>query len=297
MQGDGSGGGWNAPPPPPPPPPPPSGATPLPESGFRPLRPGEIISLAFKHFGQNAGMLFATSAILSVPLFLTERLLLHRFIAVPVPPSQPATQAEVSHYLGQVFGSLWKTYLIGLAVSVIVSGLISAVLVPAIARVLLDRPWGPGESLRYGVDRAGRVIWVVLIQLLLVTAGLICLVIPGLILSAYTATAVPVCLLEDQRGTKAIRRSFDLVRHNWWHTFGTTLLIGLIVGAIGGFVSGFIGGFFGAVHVSYVVIALVDSLVVAFLTPLGTLVSVLLYTDLRSRLEGLSFEQLAAGLA
>jgi len=76
---------------------------------------------------------------------------------------------------------------------------------------------------------------------------------------------------------------------HWWHAFGTSLVAGLILG----FGVGLFSGFLSALHAHWVLLMFADIAVSTVFTPFATLVSVLLYVDLRVRREGLTAEALS----
>ena len=73
-----------------------------------------------------------------------------------------------------------------------------------------------------------------------VGAGLLLLVVPGLVLTTRWAVAVPVGMLEDGTARNALRRSREIVRGNgWivrgngWNVFQVLLAVGLLEGLAG----------------------------------------------------------------
>jgi hypothetical protein len=114
--------------------------------------------------------------------------------------------------------------------------------------------------------------------------------------------APPMVVLEDVRGTAALRRSWALTRGLTGKILGTTLLAWLllfallfIVGALLAVVliavieEGIGTGFYAVNHV-------VNALVTILITPFTTLVTVLLYFDARIRKEAFDLEVMARQL-
>jgi hypothetical protein len=128
-------------------------------------------------------------------------------------------------------------------------------------------------------------------------------------ISIRLTLAVPSVVLEGIGPVEALRRSWQLVQGSWWRVFGITLLAGIVVAIIGfilqfpfGIVSSLIGGGGGftmintgsstvataAPTVLGVAISAIGSIVAATCTrPISAGVTVLLYTDMRIRREGL----------
>jgi hypothetical protein len=121
--------------------------------------------------------------------------------------------------------------------------------------------------------------------------------------------AVPAVVLEGAGPVTALRRSWQLVRGSWWRVFGITLLAGIVVALIGLVlqvpfivVRALVSGGSGFTPVSSpgttvavaapsvlgLVIGAIGSIVAATCTrPISAGVTVLLYTDMRMRREGL----------
>jgi hypothetical protein len=89
-------------------------------------------------------------------------------------------------------------------------------------------------------------------------------IIPGIYIGVRLAVSIQALVVEDKRGTDAMRRSWDLVGGHWWHAAFTLLVAALITGVVN--------------------------------APYGALVGVLLYLDLRARKERLNLDTLKANL-
>ncbi|HEX9064085.1 MAG TPA: glycerophosphoryl diester phosphodiesterase membrane domain-containing protein [Streptosporangiaceae bacterium] len=141
--------------------------------------------------------------------------------------------------------------------------------------------------------------------------GGIALIIVSIWISVRLALAVPALVLEDTGVVTALKRSWELVRGSWWRIFGISLLAAIVVAFIGGvlqfpfnILSSLAGGGSGltsifnntgtttasvaAPTVLSIVIGSVGSIIAATVTrPISAGVTVLLYTDMRIRKEGL----------
>jgi hypothetical protein len=124
-------------------------------------------------------------------------------------------------------------------------------------------------------------------------------------ISIRLTIALPAVVLEGVGPIDALKRSWQLVQGSWWRVFGITLLTGIVVAFIG-FVLQFpfaiVGSLAGgssftmfnagstaaAPTVLSVAIGAIGSIVAATCTrPISAGVTVLLYTDMRIRKEGL----------
>lgn len=73
-----------------------------------------------------------------------------------------------------------------------------------------------------------RLVWVTLITIAAVLAGLFILVIPGLILVTLFAVATQVVVAEHRDAFGSIARSVELVRGNGFRVFGFVILLGAV---------------------------------------------------------------------
>lgn len=110
--------------------------------------------------------------------------------------------------------------------------------------------------------------------------------------------AVPVLMLEDIRGIKAIRRALTLCRGYWWSVFGTQFLAGLLVSIVSAVVAVVLDAIFSAFHggttmsvVSGFFVQTIDYVVFA---PFSAAILVVLTIDLRVRKEGFDIQLLSA---
>jgi hypothetical protein len=106
-----------------------------------------------------------------------------------------------------------------------------------------------------------------------------------------------VVITEDVRGTKALRRSYELVKGKFWW-IGAVLLIAMIAGSIAGSiftvpvaVASF-AAFRDNIFLDVVVRTLANILALLVTFPLQIATIGLLYVDARVRKEGLTREQL-----
>jgi hypothetical protein len=219
------------------------------------------------------------------------------------------------------------------------SAILTGILTGAIGQAVLGRKETLGSVWRTVKPRLWTVIGTVLLQALFVGGGWILAmglsvgigialgagahqvalgvllgVAGGLTASVFAvffyirwAFAVPAVVLENARPIQALKRSWRLVRGSWWRVFGILLLAGLIVGIASGIIS-FpfqLGEFLGltksaGAEVAGALLTGVGTIIAGTVTaPLTAGVSVLLYTDLRMRREGMdiALQSLAAPAA
>jgi hypothetical protein len=176
--------------------------------------------------------------------------------------------------------------------------------VGAIFRAVSEAYLGHTPDARASISAAFRrmpsLLWLSFLLVLGVAIGFVLLVIPGIYLLVAWAVAVPVLMVEGTKGAKAIGRSYDLVRHNWWRTFGT-LLVGFIFIGLFNFLLDLVArGADGVANDSVYLWALIydalNGLGTVITAPLQAAIIIVIYFDLRVRKEGFDVALLTAGL-
>ena len=186
-------------------------------------------------------------------------------------------------------------------IGILVGLFATAVCVKAVSDAYLDRPVAAGASARFALRRIGSLLWLEIMLSVLLALAFVALVIPGIWLYAAWAVATPALLIEGVRGSRALGRSYDLVRGRWWTTAGVLLVANLIVAVVGGAISATLIGIVlsGASRsvVSTVFLSSLAAAISSILTrPFQAAVTTVLYYDLRVRKEGYDVELLAEQL-
>jgi len=75
-------------------------------------------------------------------------------------------------------------------------------------------------------------LWAVILAGFFVILASLFLVIPGIIVAIYLAVYSYVFVIEGEKGINALRRSWNLVKGNWWKVFGRLLLLNIVFGII-----------------------------------------------------------------
>ena len=272
----------------PPPPPPPPGTPPGP-GGFRPRTLGEILSEAFRIYRENAAKLMVIVAVVVVPLSFIGALLGH-FVGEPTLHrvkilGQPAT-IEYSRSFGVTILAL----LIAAAIGVIIWAILQAAILRGAAQATIGDPVDVEASYRWGLSRFGSVLLVALLVGIVVGVGFILLIIPGIIFLVFLSVSEPALIVENRRGTEALKRSWNLVRGHFWHALVVILIAAILTGIVQGILTA-IGGHNWFVRWIFSAIAQILT------SPFSALVTVLLYLDLRARKEALTAERLRTELA
>ena len=212
----------------------------------------------------NFFTIFAISALASIPLAVYTWL-----------------QTQGAHSAG----GTW----IALLLNGVLSALSQAMIVFATFQALRSRGINPGESIARGLQRFWPVFWASVLVGIVSGIGFLLLLVPGFIAVCVWYVTIPACVVERLGSTESMSRSSDLTAGYRWPIFGAALVVG-IVEIVG---TAVIGGMLrrpesllGYVVVYFVWIALVR----AYESVLSTIV----YHDLRVAKEGVDIEQLAS---
>lgn len=129
-------------------------------------------------------------------------------------------------------------------------------------------------------------IGTVLLAGLGVVLGMFLLVLPGFYLMVLWLLLGPVVVIEGIAGPRALGRSRELIKGNWWRSFGIFMLAAILAALVSG---GFQYVFAFVPFVGGILNGLVASVAFAF----SSLVLVSLYFDLRCRHEDFDLQLLA----
>jgi hypothetical protein len=289
-------------------------------SALRPLGAGERIDVAIKIVRRN--FLTFVKAALPVAVVAT---IVSVLIALTIVSSaihgfsssyNPVTgQTTSDGSVGTLAGGLILLELFAFAVG----ALITAMAIRIVGNAYLGQPAGWRDAMSFGFRRLHSVLWIeLIIGVTLFVIEIIYVVISALAshlgplgffvalaefagllwFGVSMALAIPVAMLENVRGSKALARSFKLVRGSWWSTFGTLVLAGLI--CLVTMVVYFIILFFlarllqGGGVVTAIVSALTSLAIYMLIFSFVAAVLVVMTIDLRVRKEGFDIQLLAS---
>lgn len=80
-------------------------------------------------------------------------------------------------------------------------------------------------------------IGVNIVTFLIIMAGFMFCILPGIYLSVPLSFAITILYIEKPDFGTTLKRSFELVSNNWWNTFGLIIVVYLIVSILGGLFS------------------------------------------------------------
>jgi hypothetical protein len=250
-------------------------------ASLRPRGIGEMLSTAFQLYRRYWRTLLPIAALVVVPLTLLE----HAIGDWVRGRGQLQDQVATVSFWAQATAWLLAA-LVGLLLYQVLTGAITR----AIAAGVTGQDPGVEQSYRFGFARLGPILVVSILVGLATLVGLILLIIPGIYIGVRLAASTQALVVEGKRGTRALRRSWDLVGGHWWHAAFTVLLAGLLTSVVDAIIT---APFSAGAWLAQAVAAAVATTVTL---PYGALVGVLLYLDLRARREQLDLDTLRADL-
>jgi hypothetical protein len=257
----------------------------------RPLTAGELLDAAFSAVRRNFGALAMCTLVAVVPVSILSTLVEASTTDSAFDYSSQTTieRGEVGAYVaGTVVTSL---------LSLIAFSLATAACLRAVGGDIVGRKISAGESLGFAFERLGALLWVALLSLLALIAGLPLCLVGSIWLGVMFSLATPALLFEDHHGVAAMRRSRDLIKDNWWRVFGVLVVMYLIVFVIQGVLIGALAAVIltsSENEVLNAVLVTAGNIVAYALTlPLGAALTTYIYFDLRVRKEGFDIQLLA----
>ena len=194
----------------------------------------------------------------------------------------------VSYRMGSLLGSI-----VSMVLNLMAGGAIAHVAFQELRGVRV----GMKEGLSYAMGRLAPLFLVALLAGIGIGVGLILLVVPGLILACAWVVVIPACVVEKLGPLDCIRRSMELTKGHRLIILGAVVIIGLAILALG-FVSGLLSmgllsAFSSAPYAALFFIALLYLVLTLIPSTMYSLLTAVIYADLRSMKEGVSRESLA----
>ena len=178
-------------------------------------------------------------------------------------------------------------------IDLIIGQIVTVTLIYGTVQALRGRQVTIGESLSEGLKRLGAAIVVAIVVALGVAAGMVLLIVPGLILLTMWAVAIPVATIERAGVGASLSRSSELTRGRRWRVLGALLVAGLISVAVGIIIGG-IGGAVLMTGIGPDILKIAVWIVTAMTQAFSACVAATLYYFLRREKEGVDIDQIAA---
>jgi len=186
-------------------------------------------------------------------------------------------------------------FLVQLVLGVVLGGLGIAASTYIVSSAYLGEEMTPEAAFRLASHQLGRIVVLGFMIGVVVLAGLLLLIVPGVIFWTGLALSMPALVLERlPTASAAMSRSWDLTRGHRGKIFAV-MLVAVLLFAVPTIVVGVVGGILAALGVvSPIVIHILAALLGLFVYPFLYVVGTILYYDLRVRKEGFDLELLAA---
>lgn len=182
-----------------------------------------------------------------------------------------------------------KVTAIALAVgAVTMTGLLGEIFFSGAIAISLTHPHGEKPPSMWEIARRvkyGGLILVDLAFVAIVATGLLIGVIPGLLAFVFLGLAGPVVEIEERSAHRALLRSMQLVRGNFWLVFWVLVPIEIVCDAIGRGLAGLVHTLFGD---TFVATWLAEALSNIALSPIFAVAAVLLTVDLIAARDGVA---------
>jgi hypothetical protein len=222
-------------------------------------------------------------------------------IAVPFSVIQSFVDQQTQHAVlvgGDVLrarSSVGITALFFLISVCVITPLLRGSMVRAVAGIYLGERPGVSKSIRFAWSKLGWMLLGIVLATVIASAGLIALIVPGIILYVRYSFVASAVVVEGAKGN-ALGRSWRLSKGLGWHIFGT-LLFALILAGIATVIFE-VPILLLQLHdplgtTLWVARAVLSSVSSVIVTPFTTIVGVLLYFDARIRKEAFDLAVMA----
>jgi hypothetical protein len=242
---------------------------------LRPRSVTELIDATFQVYRRAPLPFMVAMALVYVP-WLAIRLVLQ--IDIPQSPDQftPATMRDLAAF--------------GVA-GIVIYGLAGGV-VSLIARAAyLDEPIDVASAFRHTLSRILPLTIATVVTFVLIGAGFVLLIVPGIYLIARFFAVRQGVVLEDKGALGALERSGQLSARNKWRILGTLILVAILTMVVN---AGF--GMLINLQPSRVVTNVLATVVTIIVYPIFGITETVLYFDTRIRNEGFDVEYLASAV-
>jgi MFS family permease len=160
-------------------------------------------------------------------------------------------------------------------------------------QLLAGRPAGFGAMLGAGFKRFGAVLAVGFVGTAAVLAGMLLLIVPGVLLGIGMAVVYPVVVSEQVGPIDAIKRSMALTKGHRGTVFGALMVVGLAAGGVN-MGSNLLTTVLGSMAAPLAIVGVLLTLLIQLaMTSLSNVVCAVAYHDLRVAKEGVDTSQLA----
>jgi hypothetical protein len=258
---------------------------------MQPMGIGEVLDAAITLYRTQWKALLPIAALLVVPATFLQ-LYLTRGLGSPLTTTPtPVTPEELE-------GTFIAAGIISLIQFLFIDPLLTASVARVAAQGYLGHRVEVGPTLGFAIRRVHSILWISLLTGLAILLGLIVVIVGAIIAWVRLSFAPAVLVIEGTKGSKTLSRSWQLSLGNFWRLFGTLLLAAILTGVV----SSVLVLPASAIHAAigpagWPIGALGQSLASVLTLPFTTLITVVLYFDLRIRKEAFDLQVMARDLA
>ena len=266
---------------------------------LRPLGVAEILDTAIDLYARNFATFAKIAAVIAVPMGVVV------FLLDQIAFARPDGSADSTAYIGEYaqgvdYSTFTAVVVIESVVALFAFLLVIGASFRAVSELYAGQTAASTRSIGFAGGRVLPMLWIGMIFMLGVVAASFAFILPGIWLLVAWSLAIPVLLAEGLRGTKALGRSFELVRDNWWRTFGA-LLVGLIFIGLVQLILGFAGASLTSATddsktLSLLITDAVEVVSLIVTGPLQAAIVAVIYYDLRVRKDGFDVQDLTRQL-
>jgi len=278
---------------------------------FRPMPLPELLDELFRLYRRHFSLIVGVALLVALPGLVLQLITgSYRLTSASYANLFTTSGGTQPTFNSQQFSNLAGTYTLAGLAALLLSPITVGAVTRAVTDVALGRAANIGSVLRETLARylplfgfIAIVFGLFLVGAVVFGIGLVLLVLPGLAafcggiyFAVRWSLSVAAMMAEDIGPIKGMARSWNLVKGQWWRTFGVILIVLImrfIIGIALGFMLGIIVGIVTSGDVRLAVVAVGTTILSALISPIVTIALVLLYFDLRVRKEGLDLDQLA----
>jgi len=252
------------------------------------FRIGRVVSRLFNALFANLGVFLPLTALLTIP-----SLLLTLYGTTNLANMGVTAAGAIAPGGGMAF---FRQIMLQTAVYVVFGFILQAALVQGTITYLNDERPGLGQSFSSALKSVGPLVVIALLSVLGMAAGMMLLIVPGIILALMWAVVVPVLVVEKTGITETFGRSRALTKGYRGKIFLMVLMYLLVALAISFATRPFLGvSVFmpkpGELNPLYLVVTWVEHVFLTALTAVGI---ASIYYELRLVKEGIGAQQMAA---
>ena len=194
---------------------------------------------------------------------------------------------------GDFAAQIGATLVVGL-VGIVSSAFVTAACTRIVADAYVDHTESAGDAMRLAARRLLPIIGLSIMLTLAQIAGFAACFVGVIVPMAFFAVAVPVLIIEGTGVFRALGRSLDLAKPKFWHVLGVVIAAQMLTFVLQGGLSALLGLGLASDNATVLVImqSVVNSLAALITTPFVAAATLVLYFDLRMRVEGFDIQLL-----